>query len=112
MAQVASQSPSRAEQSAASCASVNNVVPVAGFESRSVRRSDCGVPSVASFSASSRSGGLGAISKVAALSGSKISGYLLPHNKAVLSPSAGTAIPLALHARPKPRRYRARAAVE
>lgn len=27
------------------------------------------------------------------------------HNKAVLSPSAGTAIPLALHVSPKPRRY-------
>jgi len=26
-------------------------------------------------------------------------------NKAVLSPSAGTAIPLALHVSPKPRRY-------
>lgn len=28
-----------------------------------------------------------------------------PINKAVLSPSAGTAIPLPLHASPKPRRY-------
>jgi len=29
---------------------------------------------------------------------------LTTHNKAVLSPSAGIAIPLALHASPKPRR--------
>jgi hypothetical protein len=28
-----------------------------------------------------------------------------PNNKTVLSPSAGTAIPLALDASPKPRRY-------
>jgi hypothetical protein len=28
---------------------------------------------------------------------------LISHNKAVLSPSAGTAIPLALHVSPKPR---------
>ena len=107
MAQVASQSPSRGEQSAAACASFNNVVPLASPQCWAFHCSGFGVPSVVKFPVNSTCGGKDAISKVGAHSQSKSAAICRPITSCCCRSAKGRAAgtPSLSLRRPKARRY-------